>query len=155
MTLSTHFVLNALDRLAIGHLELHLPDGTIRCFGDSAATRKARLEVRNWRFFRRVLIDGDIGLAEAYMDGDCDSPDLPALVALLADNQEALGGIGHTNVMHNLALRLLHRRRANSRKGSRRNIHAHYDLGNRFYGLWLDRTMSYSSALFGGEATSL
>ena len=155
MTLSTHLVLNALDRLVIGHLELHLPDGTIRRFGDSAATRKAMLEVRSWRFFRRVLIDGDIGLAEAYMDGDCDSPDLPALVALLADNQEALGGIGHTNVLHNLALRLLHRRRSNSRKGSRRNIHAHYDLGNRFYGLWLDRTMSYSSALFGGEATSL
>jgi len=155
LTLSTHFVLKALDRLVIGHLELHLPDRTVRRFGDAAASRKAVLEVRNWRFFRRVLMDGDIGLAEAYMDGDCDSPDLPALVALLADNQEALGGMTHTNLLHNLALRLLHRRRTNSRKGSRRNIHAHYDLGNRFYGLWLDRTMSYSSALFGGEAKSL
>ncbi len=155
MTISTHFVLKALDRLTIGRLELHLPDGTMRNFGDPAATRTAVLEVRSWRFFRRVLLDGDLGLAEAYMDGDCDSPDLPALVALLADNEPVLGSMAHTNVLHNVALRLLHRRRQNSRKGSRRNIHAHYDLGNRFYGLWLDPTMSYSSALFAGETKSL
>jgi cyclopropane-fatty-acyl-phospholipid synthase len=155
LTISTHFVLKALDRLTIGRLELHLPDGTMRNFGDPAATRTAVLEVRSWRFFRRVLLDGDLGLAEAYMDGDCDSPDLPALVALLADNEPVLGSMAHTNVLHNVALRLLHRRRQNSRKGSRRNIHAHYDLGNRFYGLWLDPTMSYSSALFAGETKSL
>jgi cyclopropane-fatty-acyl-phospholipid synthase len=155
LTISTHFVLKALDRLAIGRLEVRLPDGTVRRFGDPAATRTAVLEVRNWRFFRRVLLDGDIGLAEAYMDGDCDSPDLPTLVALLADNQEALGNMAHTNFVHNAALKLLHRWRHNSRTGSKRNIHAHYDLGNRFYGLWLDPTMSYSSALFAGEAKSL
>jgi cyclopropane-fatty-acyl-phospholipid synthase len=97
------------------------------------------------------LLDGDIGFAEAYMDGYCDSPDLPALIALLAENEKALGSVAHTNSLHNLALRLLHRWRDNSRSGSRRNIHAHYDLGNKFYGLWLDRTMTYSSALFGAE----
>jgi cyclopropane-fatty-acyl-phospholipid synthase len=155
LTISTHFVLKALDRLAIGHLKLQMPDGAVRHFGDPASPRTAMLEVRNPRFFRRVLLDGDIGLAEAYMDGDCDSPDLAALVALLADNEQALGGMAHTNFVHNTVLKLLHRWRHNSRKGSQRNIHAHYDLGNGFYGLWLDPTMSYSSALYEGEAKSL
>ncbi len=155
MTLSTHFVLKALDRLTIGRLTIRLPDGTIRRFGNLSDSREAELDIRDWRFFRRVLLDGDIGLAEAYMEGDCDSPDLPRLIALLADNQRALGAITHCNAVHNVALKLLHRWRQNSRAGSKRNIHAHYDLGNRFYGLWLDPTMSYSSALFDGEAKSL
>jgi cyclopropane-fatty-acyl-phospholipid synthase len=155
LTLSTHFVLKALDRLTIGRLTLHLPDGTARQFGNPSDSREAVLEIRDWRFFRRVLLDGDIGLAEAYMDGYCDSPDLPRLISLLAENQQALGKIAHSNVVHNLALKLLHSWRQNSRAGSKRNIHAHYDLGNRFYGLWLDPTMSYSSALFDGESKSL
>src|SRR4029077_14350733 len=103
-----------------------LPDGTTRTFGDVDAERQMELHVRDWRFFRRILLDGDIGFAEAYMDGDCDSPDLPKLIALLAENQQALGGVARTNPLHNLALKLLHRRRDNSRAGSRRNIHAHY-----------------------------
>ncbi len=89
------------------------------------------------------------------MEGYCDSPDLPRLISLLAENQQALGKIAYSNVVHNLALKLLHRWRQNSRDGSKRNIHAHYDLGNRFYGLWLDPTMSYSSGLFEGESKSL
>jgi cyclopropane-fatty-acyl-phospholipid synthase len=153
LTLSTHFVLKALDRLTIGHLTLHLPDGKVRRFGDPAASRDAVLEIRDWRFFRRVLLDGDIGFAEAYMEGYCDSPDLPRLISLLAENQNALGTITHSNLLHNVALKLMHRWRQNSRQGSRRNIHAHYDLGNRFYGLWLDPTMSYSSALYQGEVS--
>lgn len=155
MTLSTHFVLKALDRLTIGRLSVNLPDGTVRRFGDASGSPEAVLDVRDWRFFRRVLLDGDIGFAEAYMEGYCDSPDLPRLISLLAENQQSLGTIANANVVHNLALKLLHRFRQNSRSGSRRNIHAHYDLGNRFYGLWLDPTMSYSSALYEGESKSL
>jgi cyclopropane-fatty-acyl-phospholipid synthase len=153
--LSTHFVLKALDRLTIGCLTVHLPDGTVRRFGNPSDSREAVLEIRDWRFFRGVLLDGDIGFAEAYMDGYCDSPDLPRLISLLAENQHALGTITHSNAVHNLALKLLHRWRQNSRAGSKRNIQAHYDLGNHFYGLWLDPTMSYSSALFDGETKSL
>jgi cyclopropane-fatty-acyl-phospholipid synthase len=155
LTLSTHFVLKALDRLTMGRLIVHLPDGTVRRFGNPSDSREAVLEVRDWRFFRGVLLDGDIGFAEAYMEGYCDSPDLPRLISLLAENQQALGTITHSNVVHNLALKLLHRWRQNTRAGSKRNIRAHYDLGNRFYGLWLDPTMSYSSALFDGETKSL
>lgn len=151
MPLAARFVLKALTRLSIGCLTLRMPDGTERVFGHPGTGPQARLDVTDRRFFRKVLLDGDIGFAEAYMDGYCDSPDLAALIALLAENEKALGSVAHTNSLHNLALRLLHRWRDNSRSGSKRNIHAHYDLGNKFYGLWLDRTMTYSSALFGAE----
>ena len=150
-TLSAHFVFKALERLAIGRLTVRLPDSTTRTFGGPDAEPQVALLVKDWRFFRRILLDGDIGFAEAYMDGDCDSPDLPQLIALLAENQQALGGVARTNPLHNLALKFLHRWRDNSREGSKRNIHAHYDLGNSFYRLWLDPTMSYSSALFEGR----
>ena len=152
MKLTAHFVLKALERLVIGRLVMTLPDGTSRTFGPANATPSALLEVKDWRFFRHVLLDGDIGFAEAYMDGYCDSPDLPGLIRLLADNDKALGKMVRTNVLHNLVLKFLHRRHDNTREGSRKNIHAHYDLGNEFYGLWLDPSMTYSSALYDGEA---
>src|SRR5689334_9283014 len=108
MTLSARFVLKALERLSIGRLTLHLPDGTMRSYGAAEGGPQAEIEIRNWRFFRRVLLDGDMGFAEAYMDGDCDSPDLPRLIALLAENQQALGRMAHSNPLHNLVLKLLH-----------------------------------------------
>jgi cyclopropane-fatty-acyl-phospholipid synthase len=151
MTIASRFVLSALDRLAVGRLTLRLPDGATRIFGSAEAEPSAEIQVRDWRFFRRVLLDGDIGFAEAYMDGYCDSPELPKLIALLAANDKALGSVAHANVFQNLALKLMHWRRDNSREGSKRNIHAHYDLGNNFYRLWLDPTMTYSSALYDGE----
>jgi cyclopropane-fatty-acyl-phospholipid synthase len=151
MPLAARFVLKALERLTVGCLTVRLPDSSTRVFGQAGAAQHAEVAVKDWRFFRKVLLDGDIGFAEAYMEGYCDSPDLPALIALLAENDKALGRVARTNVLHGFALKLLHRWRANTREGSKRNIHAHYDLGNRFYGLWLDRTMTYSSGLFAGE----
>ncbi|MDP1838791.1 MAG: cyclopropane-fatty-acyl-phospholipid synthase family protein [Reyranella sp.] len=150
MSFAARFVLKSLARLSSGRLTVRLPDGTICHFGPDRAEREAEIEIRDWRFFRRVLLDGDIGFAEAYMDGLCDSPDLPGLLSLLTDNEKALGRVTRTNVFHNMLLKLLHRRHDNSREGSKRNIHAHYDLGNEFYGLWLDPTMTYSSALYEG-----
>ncbi len=150
MTFAAHFVQKALQRLSIGRLTMQLPDGTMRTFGAPGAEPQARLDVRDWRFFRLVLLDGDIGFAEAYMDGLCDSPDLPGLIALLAENERVLGTVVRPNLLQRLMLRVMHWRRRNSRRGSRRNIHAHYDLGNDFYALWLDPTMTYSAALFEG-----
>ena len=118
MTIASRFVLKALERLSVGRMTLHLPDGTIRRLRQRRAPEpEAELDVRDWRFFRRVLLDGDIGFAEAYMEGLCDSPDLPALIALLAENEKALGRMAHTNPLHGLLLKLLHRRRDNSREG--------------------------------------
>jgi cyclopropane-fatty-acyl-phospholipid synthase len=155
MTIAAHFVLKALECLSVGRLTVRLPDGSERRFGSEGATPdaslpEATLDVRDWQFFRRVLADGDIGFAEAYMEGFCDSPDLPRLIALLAANEKALGRMAHANVFHGLMLRVMHWRRRNSRRGSRRNIHAHYDLGNDFYRLWLDPSMTYSAALYDG-----
>jgi len=150
MPIAARFVLKSLTRLAVGRLTLRLPDGSVRYFGLPDADLQAEIDIRDWRFFRRVLLDGDIGFAEAYMDGYCDSPDLPALVSLLAENEKALGRVVRHNLLHNLFLKLMHRRHDNSREGAKRNIHAHYDLGNEFYGLWLDPTMTYSSALYDG-----
>ncbi len=150
MSFAARFVLKSLARLSVGRLTVRLPDGTTCYFGPDRAERQAVIEIKDWRFFRRVLLDGDIGFAESYMDGLCDSPDLPELLSLLTDNEKALGRVTRTNGFHNLLLKLLHRRHDNSRAGSKRNIHAHYDLGNEFYGLWLDPTMTYSSALYEG-----
>ncbi len=151
MTLAARFVLKALDRFAIGHLTLRLPDSSTRVFGNPAAEPAADLQVNDWRFFRRVLLDGDMGFAEAYMEGLCDSSDLAGLIALLAENEKVLGRMARPNLVHGLLLKLLHRRRDNTRSGARRNIHAHYDLGNEFYRLWLDPSMTYSAALYAGE----
>ncbi|TAJ37581.1 MAG: class I SAM-dependent methyltransferase [Reyranella sp.] len=150
MSFAARFVLKSLARLTAGRLTVRLPDGTVCHFGPAGAERQAEIEIKDWGFFRRVLLDGDIGFAESYMDGLCDSPDLPGLLSLLTDNEKALGRVTRTNVFHNILLKLLHRRHDNSREGSKRNIHAHYDLGNEFYGLWLDPTMTYSSALYEG-----
>jgi cyclopropane-fatty-acyl-phospholipid synthase len=150
MTLAARFVMKALEGLAVGRLTVRLPDGSTRRFG-TAPTPEAELDVRDWRFFRRVLINGDIGFAEAYIDGACDTPDLHGLIALLAENERALGRLARSSVLSNLLLKLMHRLRDNSRRGSRRNIHAHYDLGNDFYGLWLDQSMTYSAGLYADD----
>ena len=117
MTFASRFVLKALDRLSVGRLTMRLPDGSVRVFGGEGSGAAADLEVKDWRFFRHVLLDGDIGFAEAYMEGFCDSPDLPRLIALLAENEKALGRVAHTNPFHAMLLKLLHRRRDNSREG--------------------------------------
>ncbi|HSA80846.1 MAG TPA: cyclopropane-fatty-acyl-phospholipid synthase family protein, partial [Geminicoccaceae bacterium] len=100
------------------------------------------------RAIRRFLDGGGAGFAEAYLDGDWDSPDLPRLLELLALNEAAYEEFSQGRPWYRGLARLQHLLRRNSRPGSRRNILAHYDLGNRFYELWLDRTMTYSAALF-------
>src|SRR5260370_925314 len=96
MTLASRFVLKALDRFSVGCLTMRLPDGSTRVFGGEGSGPSADIEVKDWRFFRHILLDGDIGFAEAYMEGFCDSPDLPGLIALLAENEKALGGFAET-----------------------------------------------------------
>ena len=101
--------------------------------------------------FSRVLARGDIGLAEAYLDGQWDSPDVTGLLALLARNRDALNKAVYGSWRQLLAARVRHWFNRNSREGSKRNIMAHYDLGNDFYRAWLDSSMSYSSAIYRAE----
>ena len=137
-----------------GAIKMILPDGQIILFGEPAAA-PVTMQVKDYRFARRILFNGDIGFAEGLISGEWESDDLPALLTLLADNAERFmqlfegGPIGK-------AINWLHRRRrVNTRAGSKRNILAHYDLGNRFYEAWLDRSMTYSSAKFDAYPANL
>ncbi|MEN6080616.1 cyclopropane-fatty-acyl-phospholipid synthase family protein [Chromobacterium piscinae] len=144
-------LLALLSKLRHGSLKLITPDGETLWFGALHAETDAELQLRDWRACGRILAGGDIGFAEAYRDGWLDSPDLTALLRLALRNEDALqlGRLGRwaARCWH----KLRHLARANSRRGSRRNIHAHYDIGNDFYRLWLDPSWTYSSAWFAGD----
>jgi len=145
-------VLGLLEKIAHGSLELRLPDGSyLRCGEGSSLGASATLAIDDWAVFDRLLERGDLGFAESWIEGQWQTPDLPALLTLLAGNREALGAAVYGQWWRLLTARLRHLFNDNSRRGSRRNIIAHYDLGNDFYRLWLDPTMSYSSALYAGD----
>jgi cyclopropane-fatty-acyl-phospholipid synthase len=144
-------VLRLLERLRHGTLELRLPDGTILRFGDPGAGPRASLRAANWNVFGAALKSGDIGFAESYIAGDWSTSDLPALLRLLAANRAEVESVVYGSWWGRAFYRARHLFHRNSRRGSRKNIHAHYDLGNAFYRLWLDPTMHYSSAWFEGD----
>ncbi|MBE7942209.1 class I SAM-dependent methyltransferase [Ramlibacter aquaticus] len=138
-----------LARLPHGSLTLELPDGSVQRFGQGEPT--ATLRLANWKPVSAALASGDIGLAEGWMAGDWTTPSLADLLQLMVKNRQAIEAVVYGSWFGRLAYRLRHLLNRNSRAGSRRNIQAHYDLGNGFYRLWLDETMNYSSALFGGD----
>ena len=153
LTHSARLVLALLENIDHGTLELRLPDGTYLQLGRAAHGKGgAVLEVGDWSVFDAILERGDIGFAEAWIDGDWHSPDLAALLTLLANNRQVLERAVYGRWWGLLKARLRHLFNANTRAGSRRNIMAHYDLGNDFYRQWLDPTMSYSSALYASAA---
>jgi hypothetical protein len=112
---------------------------------------RATLQVNDERVFRRVLAEGDIGFGESWIAGDWHSEQPAELLTLLAENRAQLARAVHGSWLPLLGHRLRHLLRSNTRAGSKRNILAHYDLGNDFYKLWLDPSMSYSAALFGTD----
>ena len=141
-----------LARLARGELLLVDPDGRAHRFGkghDDAGRGEFRF--RDWRLGRAILTGGDVAFAEAWIDGRWDTPDLPALMTVLAHNQPTLERAFYGHAWQRALFRFKHWLNANSRRKAKRNIVAHYDLGNDFYRLWLDPTMTYSSALFDGD----
>ena len=142
----TRTVFELLERLEGGLLEVRLPDGTCALFGDGASG--VTLQVHDEAMFGMILARGDIGLAEAYLDGLWDSPDITALLTLLATNRDVLKKALYGSWRQLLAARVRHWLNRNSRTGSKRNIMAHYDLGNDFYQQWLDGSMSYSAAIY-------
>jgi cyclopropane-fatty-acyl-phospholipid synthase len=143
-------VFRLLQRLRVGTLDVQLPDGSQAHFGSGRAPRAA-LRLHNWSVCSAALKSGDIGFAESWIAGDWSSPDLVDLLTLFIANRDAIEGVIYGTWWGSLAHRLRHLLNRNSRSGSKKNIHAHYDLGNRFYREWLDETMNYSSALFEGD----
>ncbi len=142
----TRLVFELLEKLQGGLLEIRLPGGDCRLFGDGE--HGVTLHVHDEAMFGQVLAKGDIGLTEAYLDGQWDSPDITGLMRLLAANREQLKKAVYGSWRNLLAARIRHWLNNNSRSGSKRNIMAHYDLGNDFYQLWLDPSMSYSAAIY-------
>ena len=131
-----------------GRLTVLLPNGETHQLDGPQPGPAAVFDIKDYRFARRVLASGDIGFAEGYMAGEWESPQLAALLESFAHNYEHIQRLVDGNPMMRAINWLSHRMNRNSRSGSKKNIHAHYDLGNAFYAAWLDPTMTYSSARF-------
>jgi cyclopropane-fatty-acyl-phospholipid synthase len=129
-----------------GTLTLTLPNGEVHRLEGATPGPAAVMQIIDYRFARRVLANGDIGYAEGYVAGEWDSPHLAVLLEVLASNYDHIRRLFDGNALMLAANWVSHRLNRNSRTGSKKNIHAHYDLGNAFYEAWLDRTMTYSSA---------
>lgn len=146
-------VLKMLRRLEHGALRVSCPDGSTLSFGSGTAPVSIRL--KNWKPCIAALRSGDIGFAESYIAGDWQTDDLAALLQLFIRNRDRLESAIYGSWWGGLLYRLRHLFNRNSKAGSRRNIHAHYDIGNRFYRLWLDPSMTYSSALYSAPGLTL
>ena len=156
LPLKYRLLLNTLARIRYGRLEVQLPGGVKREFNGTENGPDARWVIRDRNALNRMFARGDIGFAEAYMDGEWESPRLLDLLMLLDLNREALHTVEKGRWFSRLADLVLHRiQNRNTRNGSRENISYHYDLGNDFYRLWLDETMTYSSAIFESESQDL
>ena len=137
--------LKLMQRLQHGNLTLQLPDGTLQHFGHGGGP-SAAITLKNWNVCSAALKSGDIGFAESYIAGDWTTPHLTDLLKLFVANRQQVEGIIYGTWAGRLLYRMKHLLNRNTRSNSQKNIHAHYDLGNAFYELWLDDTMNYSSA---------
>lgn len=146
--------LKLLLRLKHGTLTLKLPDGSIQRFGNGEAPM-ASLHLLNWNVCKAALKSGDIGFAESFIAGDWTTPHLTELLRVFIANRKEVEDVIYGTWLGRLVYRIKHLLNRNTKANSQKNIHAHYDLGNAFYGLWLDNTMNYSSAIFATPETSM
>ncbi|WON78063.1 cyclopropane-fatty-acyl-phospholipid synthase family protein [Serratia sp. UGAL515B_01] len=151
-----HIIFTLLQQLQGGGLILREPGIGETRFGDAEAPLQAEVDIFDFRTYRRVLLGGSIAAGESYIDGDWSSPDLTGVLQLLANNMQLVDKLEArlswiTAPWHGL----VHLWRSNSQRQARRNIAAHYDLGNGFYQQFLDRDMLYSSALFSETGLTL
>jgi cyclopropane-fatty-acyl-phospholipid synthase len=144
-------ILKLLAQLKHGALHLQLPDGGSAHFGDDSYPVTLRLH--DWTMFGAVMKSGDIGFAETYIEGDWTTDNLTGLIELFIRNRQQVETLIYGKWWGKMLYRLKYLFNRNSRSGSRKNIHAHYDIGNEFYKLWLDPSMTYSSALFSHPQT--
>ncbi len=152
MPASARRVVAMLDQLRHGHLRVVWPDGNSTHFGaHDAGGLSAQLHLHNFKPLSEAIKSGDIGFAEGFIAGDWTTPDLPALLRLLVANRREMDDLIYGHWLGRLVYRVRHLLHRNTKRNSAKNIHAHYDLGNAFYQLWLDPTMNYSSAWFGDD----
>ena len=150
---SARTCLKLLQKLRHGTLILQLPDGSVRRYGspDASHPLTASLHLHTYAVCSAALKSGDIGFAESYIAGDWSTPSLPDLLRIFIANRREVEDVIYGTWLGRLAYRIKHLLNRNTKTNSQKNIHAHYDLGNAFYQLWLDGTMNYSSAWFDGD----
>ncbi len=149
------FLRGFLGAAQVGTMTVTFPAGFSLLHRGTRPGPNAIINIRRWRALWRMAFGGAIGLARAYMDDDFASPDIRALLDFAKQNEASLFKVAPGSRRTLLLERARHLRRLNTRRGSRRNVAAHYDLGNAFYALWLDKGMNYSSALFSRECQAL
>lgn len=154
-------ILGIFEDMTEGRMTISMPDGEQIILGNGEGHVNASVTIHNNKFFKRCVLYGDIGFGEAYTDGDWDTPDITAVVKwflLNIDNAPAISGSKLRSVGLNLLKfinKVSHLKKANTEAGSKKNIAAHYDLNNDFFSLFLDPTMTYSSAYYYKEGLSL
>lgn len=151
----TNRFLAALEQIEFGAITVTTPDGQVHAFNGTKPGAQAQFNIHDWRVVGALIRHGDIALAEAYRDGLWDSPDPTQLFSFALQNQAALDSYICGDALGKFASRLAYFFTRNTERGSKKNIHAHYDLGNDFYALWLDPSMTYSAAIFGHEHETL
>lgn len=155
LPLDVRLAIQIVARLAKGRMTARFPDGRTLVFEGPEPGPSATLIVNDLAFARRILRNGDLGVAEGFLRGEWDSPDVTAFLQLFCVNADELNHYLLAKPLYRAFQHVRHFLNRNTRKGSKRNILAHYDLGNRFYEQWLDPTMTYSSAIFEGESKDL
>jgi cyclopropane-fatty-acyl-phospholipid synthase len=150
-----HTIGSMLSQLQVGALEVRLPDGRERVFGDPASGLRADIDVHDWRFFGRLLHGASVGVGESYLAGEWTSSDLVSLFRIVIANRRALRRITPAALLNVAGDKVVHALRANRLGQSKRNIAAHYDLSNELYATFLDATMTYSAAVFESPADTL
>ena len=149
-----HPVLHALRSLKKGVLSVTLPSGKQIYYHGSESGTRADMRINDWSALDHIATRGDVGLGEGYMTGLWDTTNLKNMLRLLAENLEAFDKTyADGSILYKIYYAFKNKMRLNTNTGSLKNIKAHYDLGNDFYKLWLDETMTYSGALFKGDAT--
>lgn len=146
---------SVIQRIENGRLEIALPDGRVFAAEGTGPGPTGRVDVVNREFFTRMAREGELGFGEMYVEGWWTTPDLHALLDVCLMNNENMSRRFPGQGLVRAYERLRHWLRANTRRGARRNISYHYDLGNEFYARWLDESMTYSSALFSGQGETL
>lgn len=139
------------SRAPRGTLIIAPPRGAKMLFHGAQSGVTAELVIHDWKAVRMVFLRGDIGFGEGYIDGLWSTPDLPKLMTYMVENLDEIEDVSHGSWAMQRVFQLVNWVRDNSRAGSRKNIRAHYDVGNEFYALWLDSSMTYSSAIFYGD----
>ncbi|MFN4328685.1 MAG: class I SAM-dependent methyltransferase [Limnobacter sp.] len=150
---AARWTLKLLNKLKKGRLEMITPEGVHLLFGGESDKPSARITLRNWSVCTRALKSGDIGFAESYIAGEWETDNLANLLGVFLENRKAVEEVIYGSFLGGIAYKIKHLLNRNTKTQARKNIHAHYDLGNPFYQLWLDPSMTYSSALFDGNTS--